>query len=51
MIRRLLVVLTLLVCLGAPPLSAMGSSKGTRHKGASNTTAKSGDSSKTFEMA
>ena len=51
MIRRLLVVLALLVCLGALPLSAKVSSKGARHKGASNTTAKSGDSSNTFEMA
>jgi hypothetical protein len=37
MIRRLLVVLTLLVCFGAPPLSAKGSSKGSRHKGSAST--------------
>jgi len=32
MIRRLLVVLTVLVCLGAPSLSAKGTSKGSSHR-------------------
>jgi len=41
MIRRLFVVLTLLVYLGAPTLSAKGSSKGNSHKGSASTHSKS----------
>jgi hypothetical protein len=46
MIRRLLVVLALLVCFGAPPLSAKGTSKGS-HKGSASTHTKTTHSGST----